>query len=88
VVPVLYLVLFTLRLAIEVVLFGFSAILAPTLPTSLPTGVLVVVIGFDLLYAVSVGLLFGRAVGVRQAYEERSGHRSVPTAPAPGEPLP
>ena len=87
-VPVLYLVLFTLRLVIEVVLFGFSAILSPTLPTSLPTGVLVVVIGFDLLYAVSVGLLVGRAMGVRQAYLERSLARNPPTAPASGEPLP
>lgn len=88
VVPVLYLVLFTLRLAIEVVLFGFAAILAPTLPTSLPPAVLVVVIGFDLLYAVSVGLLFGRAVGVGRAYAARNDALRARRSPAPGEPLP
>lgn len=76
-VPVLYLVLFTSRLAIEVALFGLSSLTSPTFPTSLPASVLSVVVLFDLLYGVSVGLLLGRAVGTTRAY------RATEPTPAP-----
>ena len=81
-VPVLYLVLFTSRLAIEIVLFGLSSLFSPSFPSSLPTGTLLVTIAFDLLYAVSVGLLLGRGVGVRQAFERSA----APATPPPANP--
>ncbi len=85
-VPILYLVLFTARLAIEVVLFGVSSIFAPSVPTSLPTELLVVTIAFDLLYAVSVGLLFARGFGVRRAFLERGPPSADAKAIAPAAP--
>ena len=87
-VPVLYLLLFTLRLVIEVVLFGLSALFSPSLPTSLPTDVLLAVIAFDLLYSVSVGLLLGRGFGVRRAYLDAERLRAATPGPVPGGPLP
>lgn len=77
-VPVTYFVLYTARLVVEVVIFGLASIASFSFPTSLPTGTLVVVIGFDLLYAVSVGLLFGRGLAVRRAYLDAG-----PGGPAP-----
>jgi len=86
-VPVLYLSLYTARLVVEVVVFGLSSLSSPSFPSSLPEGVLVIAAAFDVLYAVSVGLLFGRALGVRRAYLD-----GVPGATsthgAAGRPLP
>jgi len=67
-VPVLYLSLYTARLVVEVVVFGVSSLSSPSFPSSLPQGVLVIAAAFDVLYAVSLGLLFGRALGVRRAF--------------------
>ncbi len=85
-VPVLYLVLFAARLAIEVVLFGASGAFAVTFPTSLPASTLAVLVAFDLLYAASVGLLLGRSFGIRAAY--RAAPVAEPPASAPTAPPP
>ena len=77
VIPVLYLVLFVARLGVEFLLlgpgafgtFGGSSHVAPT--------VLLVLIGFDLLYAVSLGLLLGRAAGVSAAYRTYAARRAT-----------
>ncbi len=81
VIPVASLVLFLARAAIEVALFGVAAFSSFTLPTSLPVDSLLVVIGFDLMYGVSIGLLFGRALGVRQAVAR------LVASPLPSKPL-
>jgi hypothetical protein len=86
-IPVLYLVFFVARLGIEVVLFGVSALLTFTLPTSLPIALLVMLIGFDLLYGASLGLLFGRGFGIRRAHQELSNSESSPTPTAESRPL-
>jgi hypothetical protein len=67
-IPLLYLVLFIARLSIEFVVLGPSAFGSFVLPAALPRETLAILTGFDLLYGASLGLLFGRAWGVRTAY--------------------
>ncbi len=76
-VPVLYLGLFLLRFAIELVVFGVTPT-TTVLPTTLSTPVLVVLVAVDLLLGVSAGLLIGRSIGVYRAF----GERAVPPVPA------
>ncbi|MFZ3356585.1 MAG: hypothetical protein WA549_07520 [Thermoplasmata archaeon] len=87
VIPVLYLVLFVTRLGIEVVLFGISSLFTFTLPTSLPVVLLAILIGFDLLYGASLGLLFGRGIGVRRAHQDLGSSEGSPALPPEGRPL-
>ena len=68
-VPVLSLGLFALRILVEVALFGLAALSTFAFPATLPTGALLVLIGSDLTYGVSVGLLLGRGFGIRSAAE-------------------
>lgn len=84
VVPVAYLVLFVLRFGVEVALFGPSTVASFTLPTSAPSGAVVVLIAVDLLFGVSMGLLLGRAVGVYLAFQSKPEARTL----APSPPLP
>jgi len=71
IVPVLSLVLFLVRLAVELWMFGLSAIGSFSFPTSLPLAALEVLIAFDLLFGASIGLLIGRGLAVRQAFRDR-----------------
>jgi hypothetical protein len=80
VVPILSLVLFVVRLAVEIWLFGLSAIASFSFPTTLPVGALEILIAFDLLFGASIGLLIGRGLAIRRAFLDRSG---APTTPAP-----
>ncbi|HTT34256.1 MAG TPA: hypothetical protein VMH78_00050 [Thermoplasmata archaeon] len=68
-VPVTYLVLFIARFAIEIVLFGGVDTTGFGPSGGVATPLLLVIAAFDLLYGASVGLLFGRAFGIRRAYE-------------------
>ncbi len=88
VIPVLYLILFVARLGIEVVLFGTAALVTFSLPTSLPLVLLVILIGFDLLYGASLGLLFGRGIGVRRAHQDLARSDSLPAVPPEDRALP
>lgn len=83
-VPLLTLVLFVARFAAEIAVLGLAATTSLVLPTSLPAGVLLVLVGIDLTFGVSVGLLIGRAIGVHRAFG------ALPTAPEPmpSPPLP
>jgi hypothetical protein len=81
VVPVLSLGLFLARLAVEIALFGLSAIAAFSFPTTLPLGALELLIAFDLLFGLSIGLLIGRGLAVRRAFLARS---TTPHAPLRG----
>lgn len=72
VVPVLSLVLFLTRLGVEVAVFGLATLASFSLPTSVSSTTLVILIAFDLLYGASVGLLFGRGLGVWKAHEARA----------------
>jgi len=87
-IPVLYLALFTARLVAEIAVFGLAGVeftLPPPAPPSV--GALEILVGVDLLFAVSLGLLVGRGIGVVLA------HRDLPkeapySAPPPSPPLP
>ncbi len=68
IVPVISLVLFLARIGVEIGLFGLAAFATFSVPSSLSTGGLLVLISFDLLYGVSVGILLGRGLGVRRAF--------------------
>ena len=75
IVPVLTLGLFLLRFVAEIAVFGIQAVSSPVLPSTLPENVLGVLVGIDLLFGVSVGLLLARAIGVSRAF------RALPPAP-------
>lgn len=79
VVPVLTLVMFVVRASVEIWQFGLSAIGSLSFPTSLSLGALETLIAFDLLYGASIGLLIGRGVAIRTAFNARA---------RPGQPLP
>jgi hypothetical protein len=68
VIPVLSLVLFGVRIAVEVVLLGLQVLVSFTVPSTLAPTALAILIGADLLYGSSVGLLIGRGLGVRGAH--------------------
>ena len=84
--PVLYLVLFTARIAAEIAVFGLAGIEISIPPPPPPSVAAVeVLVGVDLLFGLSLGLLVGRGVGVLLA------HRDLPPeapAPPPSPPLP
>ena len=71
-VPLLSLGLFVLRFGAELAIFGLSVTTSFVLPSSLPAGLVAVLVVIDLLFGASVGLLLGRAVGVYEAFRERS----------------
>ena len=92
VIPAVYLTLFVVRLALDVVVLGIDPF-DFTLPSAAPlTGVsLLVVAVVDALFAFSTGLLVGRTVGVYAEYPEArrpgAADRSArPRATAPGRP--
>lgn len=87
-VPVLYAILFTARIAVEFLVLGATSFGTITFPSTLPTPLLLTSIAFDLLYAVSVGLLLGRAFGVRRAYLDARPSTGAPPAPGAAKPLP
>ncbi len=68
VIPVLSLVLFVVRVSVEVLLLGLQALTSFALPTTLAPGALAVLIGADLVYGSSVGLLVGRGLAIRRAH--------------------
>ena len=80
VVPVLNLVLFVVRLGIEIWLFGLSTITSFQFPTSLPIGALEILIAFDLLFGISIGLLIGRGLAVHRAFLARPHDTPLPTS--------
>jgi len=84
--PVLYLALFIARLIAEVAVFGLAGLIISFPPPPPPSVVaLEVLIGVDLLFALSLGLMLGRSLGVVLA------HRALPaepTGPPPSPPLP
>ena len=86
-VPVLYLALFVIRIGAEFAVFGLSALLI-TFPPPTPPSVaaLVILIGVDLLFGFSLGLLVGRGVGVYRAHHDLPA--AGPIAPEPSPPLP
>ncbi len=71
IIPVLTLVLFVVRVAVEIWMFGLAAFASFAIPTSLSVGSLAILIAFDLVYGVSIGLLVGRGLGVRRAFLDR-----------------
>lgn len=81
VVPTLSLALFVVRLVVGLALLG-GPVTATFPPPAVGADVLVVLVAIDLLFGVSVGLLAGRAGGVRAAY------RALPPPSAAEGPLP
>jgi hypothetical protein len=80
-VPVLALVLFVVRYVSEILIFGLAFVTSFTLPTSLPTDQLVLLVAVDLLFGASLGLMVGRGFGVHQAYGELARAPKSPTPP-------
>jgi hypothetical protein len=76
-IPVLYLTLFVFRILAEFAVFGIAG-LAFSFPLPAPpsVGALEILIGVDLLFGFSLGLLVGRGIGVYRA------HRDLPAEPA------
>jgi hypothetical protein len=79
IVPVLTMVLFLVRVSVEIGLFGLGALFSFTLPTSVPFATLLVLIAVDLVYGASIGLLYGRAFAVRAAFLARSEGAPLPS---------
>jgi hypothetical protein len=79
VIPLLTLVLFAVRVTVEVLLFGVNAFFSFTFPTTLPLQSLLVLIAVDLVYGGSIGLLYGRAFAVRAAFRERPQNPPLPS---------
>jgi len=87
-IPILYLVLFTARIVAEVAVFGLAGVeftIPPPAPPSV--GALEILVGVDLMFAVSLGLLVGRGVGVVLAHRDLPKDAAPPTPP-PSPPLP
>jgi len=87
-IPILYLALFTARIAAEVAVFGLAGVeftIPPPAPPSV--GALEILVGVDLMFAVSLGLLVGRGVGVVLAHRNLPKDAAHPTLP-PSPPLP
>ncbi|HYB79241.1 MAG TPA: hypothetical protein VEG66_05725 [Thermoplasmata archaeon] len=85
-VPVLFLALFTARLIAEVAVFGLAGVVVSFPPPPPPSVVaLEVLIGVDLLFALSLGLMVGRGIGVVLAHRDLP---PQPTVPPPSPPLP
>ena len=84
IVPALYVILFVVRLVLEVALFGPASVASFTLPTSVPTATLLILIAVDLLYGGSTGILLGRSFGVYYAHRdlERAGGTGAPPLPS------
>ena len=82
-VPVLYLVLFVVRIGAEIAIFGLSGVLVSFPPPAPPSvAALAILVGVDLLFGLSLGLLVGRGVGVYRA------HRALPSTAPPSPPSP
>jgi hypothetical protein len=81
-VPVLYLILFVTRFGAELVIYGASGLATFPPPAPPTTAALEVLVGVDLLFGVSLGLLVGRGFGVYRAYQHLPLHPSeVPASP-------
>jgi hypothetical protein len=89
IIPALSLVLFVVRIGIEIALFGLASIENFSLPTSVGAGALYLLIGADLLFGGSVGLLYGRAFGIRAGHADYLAAHGSPTPTTPANaPLP
>jgi hypothetical protein len=80
IIPLLSLVLFVGRVSVEIGLFGLASITSFAVPTTVSTASLAVLILADLLYGSSIGLLYGRGLGVRAAFLARSKESDKPLA--------
>lgn len=86
-VPVLYLSLFVGRIVAEIAVFGLSAVLITFPPPAPPSSAAVfILVGVDLLFGLSLGLLVGRGIGVFRAYRDLPSRSGAPPPPSP--PLP
>jgi uncharacterized membrane protein YuzA (DUF378 family) len=88
-IPVLYLALFVVRFGAELAILGPNAFVISFPPPAVPSFLdLVLLFGVDMLFAVSLGLLVGRGIGVYRAHEEMVKKGETPPAPPPSPPLP
>jgi hypothetical protein len=90
-----YLLLFVVRLAIDLVVLNINPVAPPTTGPMLTGTTLLLVAAVDALFGLSTGLLIGRSVGVYLEYEKKQKETPAPATwtpppapPAPGAPLP
>jgi len=87
-IPVLFLVLFLARIVAEIAVFGLAGVIV-TFPPPAPPSVagLLILVGVDLLFGLSLGLLLGRGIGVYEAHRDLPAEAGTPPSPPP-PPLP
>ena len=88
VIPIVYIVLFATRLALDEVVLGVDPFAAPTGGPVLTGTKLLVVTVVDALFAFSTGLLIGRSVGVYLEYKKKAAEGPPPASPAAPPPTP
>jgi hypothetical protein len=86
VIVVAYLVLFVVRLALDLVVLGINPFAPPTSGPALAGTTLVLVAVVDALFSLSTGLLIGRSVGVVLEYRAKTAAGTLPTPPPPPPP--
>jgi len=80
-IPVLYLGLFVTRFVAEFAVFGVAGLLFTfPLPAPPSVGALAILVGVDLLFGLSLGLLLGRGIGVYAAHRDLTAEPGSPTA--------
>lgn len=86
--PVLYLVLYVVRVAVDLVLLNENPLAGPTGLPVLTGWQVVALLAVNALFSLSAGLLVGRSIGVYLAYRARgAAATAVPLPPTPPPPL-
>lgn len=86
--PIVYLVLFVTRLALDLVVLNIQPFGTSVLPASLSPTTVAVFLLVDVLFAASTGLSIGRSVGVYREWQRRRTRPAPPPRPSGDRPLP
>ena len=87
-IPILYLVLFVIRLGLDLVVLNIQPFGTSALPASLTPTTIAVFLIVDVLFAASTGLSIGRSVGVYREWQRLRASPDPPTSPSADRPLP
>ena len=87
-IPILYLVLFVIRLGLDLVVLNIQPFGTSALPASLSPTTIAVFLIVDVLFAASTGLSIGRSVGVYREWQRLRAEPTPPPPPSVDRPLP